>query len=186
MFYYWLRDLLTDDRLPPFLWIPVDESSDSGSRWSSSVSGPDVFGYWRKPYFPSLARCSQLATGSGNFLCSWAFFFLLQYPFLFSAYSPQTQKQMMYVRDTSCRAGFVVFGISMINSFFYLTFIPSCTQDGPTYIQFFFSPRQIKCIVVSALCISNFCCLALNFPLQALQHSVVSQTRPYRGNFASS
>lgn len=66
----------TEARLAPFLWIPADDSSDSGSKWSSALSGlEDVLGCWWKPYFPSLARCSQLATGSVNFLCSCAFFF---------------------------------------------------------------------------------------------------------------
>lgn len=129
-------------------WIPADESSDSGSKWSFSLSGPeDVFGCWWKPYFPSLARCSQLATGSGNFLCSCALFFKkkkLPYSFLFTVYSPQTQKQMIYGRVISCRTGFVVFGTSVVDSFFIWLSFPRAPKMAPVIYNSIFSSSPDK------------------------------------------
>lgn len=107
----------------------------SGSKWSSSLAGPeDTFGYWWKPYCPSLACCSQLATGSGNFLCSCAFFFLnFHIPFyllrILHKHKSKWYRSGHILQDRIC----CLWHVSG-RFLFYLTLIPSCTQDGHTYI----------------------------------------------------
>lgn len=138
--------------------------------------------------FPQLSSvCSQLAAGSGNFLCSCAFFQKFHIPFYLYIYIYPTNTKASDIRsghilqDRIC----CLFHISG-RSLFYLTFIPLWTQDGPTYIHTTPPPKHTAenaIMMHSCLCkcINNFCCLALDFHFHALQHLVVSQSRPYRG-----
>lgn len=121
----------------------VDESSDFRSKWSSSLSGPgDVFGCWWKPYFPQLSSvCSQLAAGSGNFLCSCVvFFFKIPYSFLFTTYTPtNTEADDIHsghiLQDGSCCLWHVS-GTFL----FYPTFIPRAPAMAPLMYNSFLPP----------------------------------------------